>query len=433
MREAAKMAMAYGGGYAYCLGDEMTLTSYNAYYDFDFAPASIAAYRRWLQRRYGSMAALNGQWGTRIRGVVRGPAHDRRRGPPAARRQLRTLGRLPHVHGRLAGRFLRRLAKGPGGGGPAGQDQHLRHPGRHGRQRRRLVEALPQPAGAAQLQQREHAVSAPGLRPRGRHAGGAVCEQCLRPGLRTGAGRQHVVGRVLRVLRPDLPGDAELFPPRPDDLRDGPGSQEFPGRSPRRDLAAPAQRAPRSAAHRHPPLPAQHPGQLHSQPRAALPEGPRRLGPAVARQRPAIRLRGLRPTGVAGLSGPTRLPGPGPAGVPGPLGPGGGRDPGLRPGRRRGDRRQQPGLDERALPHAGDGAVGRPVRPVGRPPALRGRQAHARAEGRLGRPARRPADCRLGARGEGRAGEGRRGARAHPIRPWARSTMPRPARGRPCT
>ncbi|MGA2617967.1 MAG: beta-galactosidase [Thermoguttaceae bacterium] len=64
VRKAAEMAMAYGGGHAYCLGDEMTLTSYNAYYDFDFAPASIAAYRRWLQRRYGTVAALNGQWGT---------------------------------------------------------------------------------------------------------------------------------------------------------------------------------------------------------------------------------------------------------------------------------------------------------------------------------------------------------------------------------
>jgi hypothetical protein len=64
VRKTAGMAMAYGGGHAYCLGDEMTLTSYNTYYDFDFAPASIAAFRQWLRQHYGTLAALNGPWGT---------------------------------------------------------------------------------------------------------------------------------------------------------------------------------------------------------------------------------------------------------------------------------------------------------------------------------------------------------------------------------
>ena len=64
MRRAAAEAMTCGGGYAYCLGDEMALASYSSYFDFDFAPASVAAFRRWLQKRYGSLRALNDQWET---------------------------------------------------------------------------------------------------------------------------------------------------------------------------------------------------------------------------------------------------------------------------------------------------------------------------------------------------------------------------------
>ena len=70
MRRAAEAALVYGGGYAYCLGDEMTLTSYNTYYDFDFAPQSIAAYRRWLEKHYGTLDALNRQWATAYRDWV---------------------------------------------------------------------------------------------------------------------------------------------------------------------------------------------------------------------------------------------------------------------------------------------------------------------------------------------------------------------------
>ncbi len=49
---------------AWALGDEIELTSRHDVDEVDFAPASLAAFRAWLQRRYGDLATLNRQWGT---------------------------------------------------------------------------------------------------------------------------------------------------------------------------------------------------------------------------------------------------------------------------------------------------------------------------------------------------------------------------------
>ena len=46
----------------YSLGDETGIADLAAAWDFDFSPASLAAFRIWLRGRYGSLAALNAQW-----------------------------------------------------------------------------------------------------------------------------------------------------------------------------------------------------------------------------------------------------------------------------------------------------------------------------------------------------------------------------------
>jgi hypothetical protein len=48
----------------YDLGDETGIADLTAAWDFDRAPASLAAMRVWLAGRYPSLAALNAQWGT---------------------------------------------------------------------------------------------------------------------------------------------------------------------------------------------------------------------------------------------------------------------------------------------------------------------------------------------------------------------------------
>ena len=50
----------------YNLGDEPGIADLSAFWDFDFSPHSLAGMRRWLQRRYVSLAALNRQWGSRF-------------------------------------------------------------------------------------------------------------------------------------------------------------------------------------------------------------------------------------------------------------------------------------------------------------------------------------------------------------------------------
>ncbi len=48
----------------YDLGDETGIADLAAAWDFDFSPVSLAAMREWLRGQYGSLAALNRQWGT---------------------------------------------------------------------------------------------------------------------------------------------------------------------------------------------------------------------------------------------------------------------------------------------------------------------------------------------------------------------------------
>lgn len=48
----------------YDLGDESGIADLAAYWDFDFSDHSLAAMRVWLKERYGTLAALNQQWGT---------------------------------------------------------------------------------------------------------------------------------------------------------------------------------------------------------------------------------------------------------------------------------------------------------------------------------------------------------------------------------
>lgn len=48
----------------YDLADESGIADLAAYWDFDFSDQSLAEMRAWLKERYGTLAALNRQWGT---------------------------------------------------------------------------------------------------------------------------------------------------------------------------------------------------------------------------------------------------------------------------------------------------------------------------------------------------------------------------------
>jgi hypothetical protein len=48
----------------YNLADEAGIADLSAYWDFDMSPASLMQMRVWLRGQYGSLAALNAQWGT---------------------------------------------------------------------------------------------------------------------------------------------------------------------------------------------------------------------------------------------------------------------------------------------------------------------------------------------------------------------------------
>ena len=48
----------------YDLGDESGIADLDAFWDFDFSDYSLGEMRSWLRERYGTLAALNGQWGT---------------------------------------------------------------------------------------------------------------------------------------------------------------------------------------------------------------------------------------------------------------------------------------------------------------------------------------------------------------------------------
>lgn len=51
----------------YNLADEAGIADLAAAWDFDFAPASLAAMRVWLRQRYGMLDALNREWGSHFR------------------------------------------------------------------------------------------------------------------------------------------------------------------------------------------------------------------------------------------------------------------------------------------------------------------------------------------------------------------------------
>ncbi|HYM32949.1 MAG TPA: beta-galactosidase [Candidatus Cybelea sp.] len=48
----------------YALGDETGIAELDSFWDFDVSPASLDGMRAWLRERYGSLDALNAQWGT---------------------------------------------------------------------------------------------------------------------------------------------------------------------------------------------------------------------------------------------------------------------------------------------------------------------------------------------------------------------------------
>jgi hypothetical protein len=59
--------------YAFCrpiffnLGDETGIADLTAAWDFDYSKPSLDAFRVWLRRQYGTLAALNREWGTHYR------------------------------------------------------------------------------------------------------------------------------------------------------------------------------------------------------------------------------------------------------------------------------------------------------------------------------------------------------------------------------
>jgi len=50
----------------YNLGDEMSTTYYVTPFDYDFGPAALDTFREWAKAKYGTLEALNAQWGTRF-------------------------------------------------------------------------------------------------------------------------------------------------------------------------------------------------------------------------------------------------------------------------------------------------------------------------------------------------------------------------------
>jgi hypothetical protein len=51
----------------YSLGDETGIADLSAFWDFDLSPVSVAGFRAWLRGQYGSLPALNAEWGTNYR------------------------------------------------------------------------------------------------------------------------------------------------------------------------------------------------------------------------------------------------------------------------------------------------------------------------------------------------------------------------------
>ncbi|MCC6586762.1 MAG: beta-galactosidase [Bryobacterales bacterium] len=63
METAVRMHKPWGPVF-YDLGDESGVADLSAYWDFDFSDQSLAEMRVWLRQRYGTLAALNSQWGS---------------------------------------------------------------------------------------------------------------------------------------------------------------------------------------------------------------------------------------------------------------------------------------------------------------------------------------------------------------------------------
>jgi hypothetical protein len=61
--ETARFYMPYRPLF-YSLGDESGIADLAAFWDFDFSDESLVPMRRWLHERYGTLRALNDQWGT---------------------------------------------------------------------------------------------------------------------------------------------------------------------------------------------------------------------------------------------------------------------------------------------------------------------------------------------------------------------------------
>jgi len=61
--ETARFYSAYRP-FFYSLGDESGIADLAAFWDFDFSDESLVPMRRWLRERYGTLRALNDQWGT---------------------------------------------------------------------------------------------------------------------------------------------------------------------------------------------------------------------------------------------------------------------------------------------------------------------------------------------------------------------------------
>lgn len=62
LSDTVKAHMAYRPLW-YTLGDEPGIADLAAAWDFDFSPGSLVALRAWLRLHYGTLAALNNQWG----------------------------------------------------------------------------------------------------------------------------------------------------------------------------------------------------------------------------------------------------------------------------------------------------------------------------------------------------------------------------------
>ena len=66
MTAYAKKAEKYGYGHNYCMGDEMSLTDHARYFDYCYDPHTLRAFREWLRKEYGTLPALNKEWGTQF-------------------------------------------------------------------------------------------------------------------------------------------------------------------------------------------------------------------------------------------------------------------------------------------------------------------------------------------------------------------------------